>query len=545
MIAGEAALDEARRVLQERFGFADFRPGQEEIVAALLAGEDILAVMPTGAGKSLLYQLPAAMGRGLALVVSPLISLMRDQLRMVQESGVAAAALHSGQDDAEAQAAVAGVVSGRVKLLYAAPERLASDSLAALLDKAPLGLFAVDEAHCVSHWGHEFRPEYARLKEFAQRLRAPQILAVTATAGPRTRAEIAERLFLRPPRLFLRSFARPNLALGFRPRLDAVAQAAAMIEKFRGESGVVYCASRRGADSLAGALRARGYEAFAYHAGLDAGTRAEHQDLFASRRGVVMVATIAFGMGVDKKDVRFILHIDPPESVEAYYQEVGRAGRDGAPAEALCLYDARDLAARLTGDAAEEGAAQRRRAMARLCLAPGCRSVALLAAFGEAGGRCGVCDNCRGGLLSWPRRAGAAARLLRISAAARLTRELSLAPDETTSDMVSGDRFADDGFANDAAEASERSARARAVFESALRIGDERRLRALERVRRDIARERRLPPCRIVGDAFLLALLRDRPSTPAAPPFDAAEAQLLRAADVTRFLRILETMGDD
>jgi ATP-dependent DNA helicase RecQ len=519
-------LDAARRRLRESFGFDDFRPGQEEILAAILAGEDVFAVMPTGAGKSLLYQLPAAMGLGLVLVVSPLISLMRDQLRMAQEGGAPAAALHSGQDEAEAQAAVAGVVSGRVKLLYAAPERLAGDGLKALLKRAPPRLFAVDEAHCLSHWGHEFRPDYARLGEFAQELRAPHILAVTATAGARTRDDIIAGLFPQPPRVFLRSFARPNLALAFAERRDALAQAYAVIDAHKGESGILYCNSRRGADAFAAALRARGVDALAYHAGMDAGARTAHQDAFTARAGVVMVATIAFGMGVDKKDVRFIVHVDAPTSVEAYYQEIGRAGRDGAPARTLCLFDARERAARLSGGESDAAAA-RRRAMAQLCAAPGCRSVALLAAFGETGARCGVCDNCRGGLFSLPRRAGALATLWRARFSARLAEAAPLAESEATADMETVETTAPEP-----------------VPPPALRADEDRLLRALEQARRDIARKRRVAPRQIAGDDFLLALARLRPASVAAPPFDAEAAPALSAAEAQSFLRALAQIRD-
>jgi ATP-dependent DNA helicase RecQ len=397
----------ARELLRNNFGFSDFLPGQADVVAAALAGRDALAVMPTGSGKSLLYQLPAAAGPGLVVVASPLIALMRDQLRALEGKGVPAVALHSAQDDAEALAACDALANGRARLLYAAPERLAQEGTQNLLRKNRVRLFAVDEAHCVSHWGHEFRPDYRELGGIAVKLGAP-VLAVTATAGPRTRDDICRALFTRTPEIFLRSFARPNLALSFARKRPGLRQ----ILTFAGrgnESGIVYCNSRRMADALAAELARLGLDALPYHAGLDAYTRCAHQDAFFARKGVVMVATIAFGMGVDKPDVRFIVHVDPPTSIEGYYQEIGRAGRDGAPARALALFDPRELALRWrTPEIAQEnhenqeneaaaGAYARRKAMARLCVTPGCRFQALLAEFGEASPPCGKCDHCRGG----------------------------------------------------------------------------------------------------------------------------------------------------
>ncbi len=335
---------DARELLRSKFGHLDFLPGQAEIVEAILAGQDVLAVMPTGSGKSLLYQLPAAASRGLVVVASPLIALMRDQLRALDETGVPAVALHSAQDDSEARAAYDALASGRARLLYAAPERLVQPGTLELLRKNRPNLFAVDEAHCISHWGHAFRPDYLGLGAVARELRAP-VLAVTATAGPRTRADILRNLFTREPKVFIRSFARPNLRLSFARKRPGLGQIVAAIGRAE-ESGVVYCHSRRMADALAAALARLGIDALPYHAGLDASTRAAHQDAFFARRGVVMVATIAFGMGVDKPDVRFVIHADLPGSIEGYYQEIGRAGRDGAPARTLALFEPRELALR-------------------------------------------------------------------------------------------------------------------------------------------------------------------------------------------------------
>ncbi|KAB2854849.1 MAG: ATP-dependent DNA helicase RecQ, partial [Sphingopyxis terrae] len=397
------SLADARRVLRSTFGHDDFRPGQESVLAAILDQRDVLAVMPTGAGKSLLYQLPAAMGIAPVIVVSPLISLMRDQLRGLQDAGVPAAALHSAQTEAENAAAVAAIRSGGAKLIYVAPERLAQDGTIDLLRAARIKLLAVDEAHCISHWGHEFRPDYGRLGDIARALGAPRIVAVTATAGRETRADIVAKLFVRAPEIFVSSFARANLRLAFARRQDALRQIVRVARRRAGQSGIVYCASRRKADQMAKELRGMGFDALPYHAGLDAGTRSLHQDAFFERDGVAMVATIAFGMGVDKRDVRFVVHADLPDSIEGYYQEIGRAGRDGLPADALALFDPRELAARWSlaapGDEVGRGEIQRRKAMACLCVTPACRFQALLRALGEESDKCGHCDNCRSGLF--------------------------------------------------------------------------------------------------------------------------------------------------
>ena len=340
----------AQELLRSNFGFADFLPGQAEIIEAVLTGRDVIAIMPTGSGKSLLYQLPAAApGGGLVLVCSPLIALMRDQLRTLADSGVGAVALHSMQEDDEAAAAIDAVASGRAKLLYAAPERLAQDGTQNLLRNIRIKLFAVDEAHCVSHWGHEFRPDYRALGDIARKLGAPPMLAVTATAGPRTRDDIARTLFARPPAdlpaLLRAAQSRARFrAEARRPAADR--RIRAQRPRRRKESGIIYCNSRNKTDALARELSRLGFDALPYHAGLDAHTRAESQDAFFTRKGAVMVATIAFGMGVDKPDVRFIVHADLPTSVEGYYQEIGRAGRDGAPARALTLFSPAELALR-------------------------------------------------------------------------------------------------------------------------------------------------------------------------------------------------------
>jgi ATP-dependent DNA helicase RecQ len=395
-------LAKARRALNETYGFADFRPGQEEILAATLTGEDVLAVMPTGAGKSLCYQLPALARGGLTLVVSPLIALMRDQVAQLDALGISAAALNSASEPDERRRVAAGLRDRSLRLLYVAPERLLRDDTLETL-RGAVELLAIDEAHCVSQWGHDFRPEYLRLREASSALGDPQILAVTATADAPTRADIAQRLFARTPRVFLRSFDRPNIFLAMRPKANATRQLIERLDAHPSESGIVYCASRRRADELAREFSERGRQALPYHAGLDNVVRSRNQDIFLQEDGVVICATIAFGMGIDKPDVRFVLHADMPSSIESYYQEIGRAGRDGLPAEAFALYSAGDIELRRR-QIAEGGAPDARKrietakldALVALCETARCRRQTLLAAFGEDSAPCGHCDVCQG-----------------------------------------------------------------------------------------------------------------------------------------------------
>jgi ATP-dependent DNA helicase RecQ len=396
-----ARPDEARDALGRIFGFPAFRPGQEDVIAAVLAGENVLAVMPTGSGKSLLYQLPAVVRPGLTIVVSPLIALMRDQVQHLRGQGIAAAALNSANTEHENRTIEAGVAKGRYRLLYVAPERLVRAETIGLLREANVSLLAIDEAHCVSDWGHDFRPEYLDLAATAKAIGDLQIIAVTATADTATRAEIIERVFAAPPRLFVSSFDRPNIRLAFARKSNPARQIAHLIARHKGESGIVYCASRRGTERLAAALGASGVSALAYHAGLDPDARSRIQDEFLHTEGTVIVATIAFGMGIDKPNVRFVCHADLPQSVEAYYHETGRAGRDGLPADTLTLYGDTDVFLR-ERRLSEEGMSpfgerERRKleGMLALCAAPRCRRETLLAAFGEvAPRRCGKCDLC-------------------------------------------------------------------------------------------------------------------------------------------------------
>jgi ATP-dependent DNA helicase RecQ len=403
-MSGAGALMEiARGELTRVYGFSGFRPGQEEIVAAVLAGEDVLAVMPTGSGKSLCFQLPALARRGLTLVVSPLIALMRDQVAQLVELGVSAAALNSASEPSERQRVAQALRDRSLRLLYVAPERLAREETLAMLGQARVDLFAIDEAHCVSQWGHDFRPEYLRLRETAEALGGVQTIAVTATADAPTRADVAERLFLRAPRVFVRSFDRPNLFLAMRPKGNATRLLAERLEAHPGESGIVYCASRRRAEELAREFSAQGRRALPYHAGLDHAERSRNQDAFLQEDGVVICATVAFGMGIDKPDVRFVFHADMPSSIEAYYQEIGRAGRDGLPADAFTLYGAGDIQLRRR-QIAESGAPDERKRvemsklddLVTLCETARCRRQVLLGMFGEESGPCGHCDVCQG-----------------------------------------------------------------------------------------------------------------------------------------------------
>jgi ATP-dependent DNA helicase RecQ len=398
-------MAKARSALSTVFGFSDFRPGQEEILSATLAGEDVLAVMPTGSGKSLCFQLPAVVRDGLTLVVSPLIALMRDQVAQLREAGVEAASLNSSSDPEERRRAARGLDARTLRLLYIAPERLLRDETVAALSKASIDLLAIDEAHCVSQWGHDFRPEYLRLREVAEAFHGVQTIAVTATADAPTRAEIADRLFVRPPRVFVRSFDRPNLFLSMRPKSDATRQLIDRLDAHRGEAGIVYCASRRRTEELAAEFTRAGRRALPYHAGLDHAVRARNQDAFLREDDCVVCATVAFGMGIDKPDVRFVLHADMPSSIEAYYQEIGRAGRDGLPADTFTLYGAGDIELRRR-QILDSGAPEERKRvetaklddLVALCETARCRRQTLLSLLGEDAGPCGHCDVCQGAI---------------------------------------------------------------------------------------------------------------------------------------------------
>ena len=389
------------RVMKDVFGFDGFRPGQEAVVDALLAGRNVLAVMPTGSGKSLCFQVPALVLDGLTVVVSPLVALMQDQVSALRLAGVAADAINSSRSRAENVAAWRRVTAGESKLLYMAPERLMTERMLDALRRIPLGLIVIDEAHCISQWGPSFRPEYADLARLRELFPAVPLAAFTATADDVTRKEIAERLFAGTAETFVAGFDRPNIRLSVEMKRDWKRQVLSFIGIDAGASGIVYCLSRKKTEETAEFLGQNGIRALPYHAGLDKAERDTNQDVFMTETGVVMVATIAFGMGIDKPDVRFVLHTDLPGSIETYYQEFGRAGRDGRPARAHLLYGLGDIRMRrLFIEQEDAGPDRMRREHKRLdaligyCESPECRRRALLSYFGERIDPCGNCDVC-------------------------------------------------------------------------------------------------------------------------------------------------------
>ncbi|MEL6376147.1 MAG: DNA helicase RecQ [Pseudomonadota bacterium] len=394
-------MQSAGTLLQDIFGFDEFRPGQEDIVHTVAAGINTLAIMPTGGGKSLCYQLPALMNDGLTVVISPLIALMRDQVRALRAVGVEAGALTSGNSEEENNEVWQAIESGQLKLLYIAPERLASGSALGMLRRVGVSLIAVDEAHCVSQWGHDFRPDYLRIGELRRALEVP-LAAFTATADAETRADMIEKLFDGvTPQVFLRGFDRPNITLAFAAKNKPRAQILEFAKARSGQSGIVYCGTRAKTETLAYALRDDGHQVCHYHGGMDSEERRQVEERFSREDGLIVVATVAFGMGIDKPDIRWVAHADLPKSIEAYYQEIGRAGRDGAPAETLTLFGADDI--RLRRSQIDEGlapAAQRDADHARLnrllglAETHGCRRQNLLQYFGEDAEPCGNCDTC-------------------------------------------------------------------------------------------------------------------------------------------------------
>jgi len=407
--AAQPSLPTPLELLQRTFGHRDFHGAQREIVEHVAGGGDALVLMPTGGGKSLCYQLPALLRPGTAIVVSPLIALMQDQVAALTQLGIRAMFLNSTLDAVAAREVERELLADELDLLYVAPERLTTARCLALLDRARLALFAIDEAHCVSQWGHDFRPEYLQLSVLHERYPAVPRIALTATADPQTRVEIIERLSLGDARVFVSSFDRPNIRYTIADKRDARAQLLDFIRaRHAGDAGIVYCLSRKRVDETADWLQAQGIRALAYHAGLDAATRAERQACFQREDGIVMVATIAFGMGIDKPDVRFVAHLDLPKSIEGYYQETGRAGRDGRPADAWMTYGLADLIQqRRMIDASEAGEEHKRIASAKLdallglCETAQCRRVRLLAYFGENSAPCGNCDSCLDPPVTW------------------------------------------------------------------------------------------------------------------------------------------------
>ncbi|MBZ2197562.1 DNA helicase RecQ [Ruania sp. N2-46] len=381
------------------WGYDSFRGEQAEIIDTVVAGGDALVLMPTGGGKSLCYQIPALVREGTGVVISPLIALMHDQVDALEQVGVRAAFLNSTQSAAERRDTEDRLLAGELDLLYLAPERLSA--AAGLLDRAHVALFAIDEAHCVAQWGHDFRPDYLALSMLHERWPDVPRIALTATATEATRAEIVANLDLGEARVFVSSFDRPNIAYRITPKAQARPQLLRLIEEYPAEAGIVYCLSRASVERTAEWLVGQGHTALPYHAGLPAPQRAANQSRFLREEGVIMVATIAFGMGIDKPDVRFVAHLDLPKSVEGYYQETGRAGRDGLPSTAWLAYGLQDVVQQRRMIADGEGDAQRKRAqslhldaMLALCETVQCRRQQLLAYFGEAGEACGNCDTC-------------------------------------------------------------------------------------------------------------------------------------------------------
>ena len=399
----------ALEILHRVFGYEAFRGQQAAVVQRVIDGGDALVLMPTGGGKSLCYQIPALVRPGTGVVVSPLIALMQDQVDALSAVGVRAAFLNSTQDAAERRRVEGALLAGELDLVYLAPERLKLESTLSLLDRAPVSLFAIDEAHCVAQWGHDFRPDYLALSVLHERWPTVPRIALTATATDQTRDEIAARLELADAQLFVASFDRPNIQYRIEPKDQPLRQLLQLIRtEHPGDAGIVYCLSRASVEKTAAALVAEGISALPYHAGLDAATRARNQSRFLREDGIVMVATIAFGMGIDKPDVRFVAHLDLPKSVEGYYQETGRAGRDGLPSTAWLAYGLQDVVQqRRMIDENEGDLAHRRKlsahldAMLALCETVECRRVQLLGYFGQPSTACGNCDTCLSPPEAW------------------------------------------------------------------------------------------------------------------------------------------------
>ncbi|AKG52997.1 ATP-dependent DNA helicase [Dehalogenimonas sp. WBC-2] len=388
--------------LHHTFGFPAFRPFQREIIEASLGGKDVFALLPTGGGKSLCFQLPSLLRKGLTVVVSPLIALMKDQVDQLQAAGVPATFLNSSLNEAETRLRLAGLHRGEWRLLYVAPERLMTDGCLENLNKWKVSAIAIDEAHCVSEWGHDFRPEYRQLSRIREYLPDVSLLALTATATERVRADIVRHLRLRAPDIFIASFNRPNLTYRVSPKNEAIRQIVDFAEKRKQESGIVYCASRATTERVADSLTRKGFAARPYHAGLSAADRSRNQELFMRDEVKIMCATIAFGMGIDKPNVRWVIHHDLPKNIEGYYQETGRAGRDGLPSDCLLLFSSGDAAKQThfieeMSDELERNIARSQlRQMLHYAEGAACRRRGLLEYFNEevSGDNCGGCDNC-------------------------------------------------------------------------------------------------------------------------------------------------------
>ena len=407
-------FDAAAQLLCDTFGYTEFRGEQRAVIDSALAGRDSLVLMPTGGGKSLCYQIPALLREGTGLVVSPLIALMQDQVGALREVGIDAAYLNSTLDSGEQRAVIDRLRDGVLDLLYVAPERLMQSSMLRRLGEAKLSLIAIDEAHCVSQWGHDFRPEYLALNQLRDNCPDVPRMALTATATPPTRDEIVARLDLNAPDVFVADFDRPNIRYAVKPKTEPRRQLIAFLHNHRSESGIVYCLSRKRVEQTAEWLQNEGFDALPYHAGLDSSIRAEHQRRFVMDDAVVIVATIAFGMGIDKPDVRFVAHLDLPKSIESYYQETGRAGRDGEPADAWMVYGLADVVQlRQLVDGSESGEERKRHERQKLdallgwCEVTECRRRPLLDYFDDDSDAdnqrptCGNCDNCQAPPETW------------------------------------------------------------------------------------------------------------------------------------------------
>jgi len=394
-------MKKPKTLLRDIFGFDDFRPGQREIIDAVSSKKNVLAIMPTGGGKSLCFQLPALMSEGLTVVISPLIALMRDQVRGLQAAGVAAGALTSGNTEDETDAIFSEIYAGTLKILYVAPERLASSAMQSALFRFNVTSLVVDEAHCVSQWGHDFRPDYLRIGELRKSLGVP-LAAFTATADKETRKEITERIFGGvAPKVFLHGFDRPNIYLSFEVKDNPRRQILEFVSHRKGQPGIIYCGTRAKTETIAKALKEAGHSTCYYHGGMPAEERRLVENRFAVEDGLIVVATVAFGMGIDKPDIRWVAHADLPKSIESFYQEIGRAGRDGGAAETYTLYGAEDI--RLRRSQIDEGLASverksadhgRLNALLGLAEALNCRRTTLLEYFGESDVECGNCDLC-------------------------------------------------------------------------------------------------------------------------------------------------------
>ena len=398
-----------QQVLEDVFGYSEFLGQQQSIIEATLQGRDSLVIMPTGGGKSLCYQIPAMLREGTGLVVSPLIALMQDQVTALRELGIEAEFLNSSQSPEERREVMSKLRQGRLQLLYVAPERLVTEHTRSLLRDLPLSIIAIDEAHCVSQWGHDFRSDYLGLGDLGALFPGVPRMAVTATATDKTRAEIVGRLELNEPDIFIAPFDRPNIGYAVQVKTDARGQLLKFLQTHRGDAGIVYCLSRKKTESTASWLCEQGFEALPYHAGLDAEVRRENQRRFLAEDGLVIVATIAFGMGIDKPDVRFVAHLDLPKSIESYYQETGRAGRDGEPADAWMVYGLQDVV-RLRQMLEESQADEEYKryegfkldALLGWCEVTGCRRRPLLAYFGDSEDEdCGNCDGCLAPANTW------------------------------------------------------------------------------------------------------------------------------------------------